>query len=333
MTRIFVDTDELRTLATALRADSTEIGEINLQLVRAWSQAMPPPPDLAWLSVECGWVLAQMVAMAGDVFAGGNILDLQALENELGEGAWSGVLSDAFRGLDPSSMSVTAHGWREWLPWGVAAAASVGSTVGWLRNELDGLTQHSWAKSGSTAWWEQTQKFGSHRDGGSASLAVGELTGRANANAKLSAGGLALSAGVAGSADLVHAHAELHAGQTHGPLTTTENASVDAQVGAQADAGAKLDIGRKGLAASADAGGFAGASASAKEQLGAKLAGGTVKMGADGGVEVGIGAKASADATVTAGHVHVKAELNACFGIGAHVGVNIDLQMPKVHLW
>jgi hypothetical protein len=134
MGRIFIDTDELNTLAQQLRADAGEFGEINLDLVRAWSHALPPPVQLIAIGAQSGWIQAQIGTLAAEVVGDSALLNLEVAEVLTAEGT-----SDLIRSLG-SLVHPAETAWSKFVAWGErtgASAPSVALTT--LRRSLTGL--------------------------------------------------------------------------------------------------------------------------------------------------------------------------------------------------
>lgn len=107
---------------------------------------------------------------------------------------------------------------------------------------------------------------------------------------------------------------------TAGPVSAT--ASGDAMVGA--DLSGHLTAGTNGVEAHLN--GFAGAEVTGHAS--ADVAG--VGVGATGSLEAGVGAQFDGQATWNNGHIVVNAKMGAALGVGASVGANIDIDVPKM---
>ncbi|HEX5405646.1 MAG TPA: hypothetical protein VFX16_25505 [Pseudonocardiaceae bacterium] len=141
---------------------------------------------------------------------------------------------------------------------------------------------------------------------------------RATDNANLSIHGGQLQAGGDLKATLVDANAS--GSYTAGPVNAA--ATGDAMVGA--DAAGHLTAGVNGLEAHANL--FAGAQVTGTAN--ADVAG--VGVGATGSLQAGIGAQFDGQATWNNGHIVVNAKAGAALGVGASVGANIDIDVPKL---
>ncbi|MSO37259.1 MAG: hypothetical protein EXQ69_03295 [Acidimicrobiia bacterium] len=85
MTRIFIDTTELRDMARGLNADAAEMGGIALALTGAWARTPPPPLQLVALGIRGGWTLPRLAGIATQLAAVGVSLHAEAVATELGE--------------------------------------------------------------------------------------------------------------------------------------------------------------------------------------------------------------------------------------------------------
>jgi WXG100 family type VII secretion target len=141
---------------------------------------------------------------------------------------------------------------------------------------------------------------------------------RATDNGTLSFQNGQLQAGGDVKATLVDATAS--GSYTAGPAAA--QATGDAMVGA--DASGHLNTGLHGIAAHANV--FAGAQVTGTAS--ADVAG--VGVGASGSLQAGIGAQFDGQATWNNGHIVVNAKAGAALGVGASVGANIDIDVPKL---
>jgi uncharacterized protein YukE len=107
---------------------------------------------------------------------------------------------------------------------------------------------------------------------------------------------------------------------TAGPVSAT--ATGDAMVGA--DLSGHLTAGTNGVEAHVN--GFAGAEVTGHAS--ADVAG--VGVGATGSLQAGVGAQFDGQATWNNGHIVVNAKMGAALGVGASVGANIDVDVPKM---
>jgi len=87
MGRVYIDTDELGTLASQFRSDAGELGDLNLDLVRAWAHTLPPPVQLLSIGAHAGWIQAQLVSLAADIVGDSAMLDLEIAEMLAEQGA------------------------------------------------------------------------------------------------------------------------------------------------------------------------------------------------------------------------------------------------------
>jgi uncharacterized protein YukE len=124
------------------------------------------------------------------------------------------------------------------------------------------------------------------------------------------------------SGDLKATLADANASGTYtaGPLSAQANG--DAMVGA--DLSGHAGIGVNGVSAHVNA--FAGAEVTGHAS--ADVAG--VGVGATGSLQAGIGAQFDGQATWANGHIVVNAKAGAALGVGASVGANIDIDVPKL---
>jgi uncharacterized protein YukE len=116
------------------------------------------------------------------------------------------------------------------------------------------------------------------------------------------------------------ADANVSGSYTDGPVAAQANG--DAMVGA--DASGHLTAGAHGVAAHANM--FAGAQVTGSAS--ADVAG--VGVGATGSLQAGVGAQFDGQATWNNGHIVVNAKAGAALGVGASVGANIDIDVPKM---
>lgn len=116
MARIYIDTAALHELSGQLDGDARELGGLNLDLVRAWSHALPPPAELLVIGAESGRVQARLGVQAGEVAVDAVRLDLYASGVELEErshrlwgdlAAWSSQI-----------VSTGESVWKRFRAWG-----------------------------------------------------------------------------------------------------------------------------------------------------------------------------------------------------------------------
>jgi uncharacterized protein YukE len=137
-----------------------------------------------------------------------------------------------------------------------------------------------------------------------------------NANLSIHSGQLQAN----GEVKATVADANAFGSYTAGPAYA--QATGDAMVGA--DASGHLTAGVNGVAAHANL--FAGAQVTGTAN--ADVAG--VGVGATGSLQAGIGAQFDGQATWNNGHIVVNAKAGAALGVGASVGANIDIDVPKL---
>lgn len=85
MSRIFIDTDELRANAAAMQADAAELGDIVMSLTAAWARTLPPPVELVALGARSGWTQARLGQLAAQVEQSSAAVRVEAIAAELGD--------------------------------------------------------------------------------------------------------------------------------------------------------------------------------------------------------------------------------------------------------
>lgn len=85
MPRIFIDTDELRSMAGGLQGDAAELGDVALALTGAWARTPAPPVQLVGLAARGGWTQARIGTLAAQLAAASASLRVEALVTEAEE--------------------------------------------------------------------------------------------------------------------------------------------------------------------------------------------------------------------------------------------------------
>ena len=117
MPRIFIDTDELRSISSDLLGDAAELGEIAMVLTGAWARTPAPPLQLLAIGAHSGWTQARMTGLAAQLGAASASLRVEAVAVELSE-------------IDPRYYEVVEQGGRPF--------------VDGVLELLDGKPPHDW---------------------------------------------------------------------------------------------------------------------------------------------------------------------------------------------
>lgn len=108
--RIYIDTDELRSLARGLRADAGALGDVNTELIRGWAHTPPPPLDLIGVGARSSGVQAQVGVLGARVVVDATLLDVEATVRDAAEGA--GGIAGQLIGTGPWSLMPGGLAWR-----------------------------------------------------------------------------------------------------------------------------------------------------------------------------------------------------------------------------
>lgn len=111
MARIYIDTEELHGLARTLRSDTGALGDINVDLTRAWARAAAPSPELAGIGVRSAAVQARIATLGAGLHAQAADLDREGRAREIDEGGGIAGIIGGYLGQGGWTLAAGALGW------------------------------------------------------------------------------------------------------------------------------------------------------------------------------------------------------------------------------
>jgi hypothetical protein len=136
MNRITIDTDDLQSLARVWNAESAQIADVRLDLLRAWSDISPAAyPGVERLAGMADDISARLANLASSVADEASGLQMQALRADVDLLGRS--VSLILCGFGPFAASFGTQTLASWLPMTSATAATFGSAP---LTELEGVT-------------------------------------------------------------------------------------------------------------------------------------------------------------------------------------------------
>ncbi|MGQ0433900.1 MAG: hypothetical protein ACT452_16010 [Microthrixaceae bacterium] len=154
--RIYIDTDELRSLARGLRADAGALGDVNTELIRGWAHTPPPPVELLGVGARSSGVQAQVGVLGARLVVDATLLEVEAIARNAAEGGAAGIAGQVL-GTGPWAL---VPGGASWVFLSSAIDGADTVLTGLTRALTQRIRPHVQGGSLVSEYYKYRQRFG-----------------------------------------------------------------------------------------------------------------------------------------------------------------------------